>query len=909
MGRVIITEEELDFCKSNKVFLNRAFIAAVRARDVTALELLFKSTDLKSCLDIKQIDLFGELLALVIDDKNLGILELIVDKLKLHELKQQKIPETQETLLDIATRYRAEGIVAFLLTVGLDPNNKDNNGQTSLHKAVMANSLDIISLIINGGAIVNIQDRTDGNTPLHLATLLKFHPIVQKLKFHGAQEHIKNKAGYNYSTLHKLVVTGKAKLDIKAPPPPEIDEDLEFYKGITSFYRAVLSEGNKEEYFASAIDDIKSFINQLPNSPKKIEPINRSLELLVKLYQYYKYEDSAELQKYIIDKAVAHELPTISIVLYNVMCVEHLRAADYHNAIKYAEYAHNSLLNSSEKLQTETYKGSLYEILFNLGLAWKHLDTTKSLDYFAQAEETKPSDQDAIIEKLKHYLTLVDIDNASKQIGKINDSDLRDLYEIMLNNVKTRFKIIDFTPDASSITLLKSHAQEVKNPMLKNLSNIMLEFASKPDASLSQLLSTFFQNNTLEGLESYLEIYKEIWVRFFLQKKEFGKAIECCDEINICMEEHNVPTQLFKILEICKEAGLWDKGLKFIEEKYQKHNEILQHHGFLPLKYLEFVFYKQHEMEEESEACLNFLKTNAHLGDKPALLLSYANEFAFYIDVEKGNFDQARSYLQNSTSLDLSTIGISKIFILLIERLQALQKEILLVQSAIADTTEEGNIVSIDLIKEPDELNDFIANLDPKAIHAYFQQQKQALLKKSVDTAVKEQPSIWCIGKDTYTSNQQDVYPIEDKPNFYVTIDRKLAGKLDHPLLKKFEAAISKGLISKYDSTGIKIVPNKFMEAKIFGDDERLYTDQIYKDPQGNYLICFNKQGNHKETKKAARESKLKIIYVDGKTSYLASLPKESECSTSTQELDLDLILAMSLQEHEEMKVLGVNDD
>lgn len=139
------------------------------------------------------------------------------------------------------------------------------------------------------------------------------------------------------------------------------------------------------------------------------------LEFLVKLYQYYKYEDSAELQKYIIDKAVAHKLPTISIVLYNVMCVEFLAAADYHNAIKYAEYAHNSLLNSSEKLQTETYKGSLYEILFNLGLAWKYLNTTKSLDYFAQAERIKQGDQEAIIEQLKHYLTLVGIANASKQ--------------------------------------------------------------------------------------------------------------------------------------------------------------------------------------------------------------------------------------------------------------------------------------------------------------------------------------------------------------------------------------------------------------------------------------------------------------------------------------------------------------
>ncbi|MDD9337537.1 MAG: hypothetical protein PV337_03770 [Rickettsiaceae bacterium] len=42
MGRVIITEEELDFCKSNKVFLNQAFIASVRAQDVTTLGLLFK---------------------------------------------------------------------------------------------------------------------------------------------------------------------------------------------------------------------------------------------------------------------------------------------------------------------------------------------------------------------------------------------------------------------------------------------------------------------------------------------------------------------------------------------------------------------------------------------------------------------------------------------------------------------------------------------------------------------------------------------------------------------------------------------------------------------------------------------------------------------------------------------------
>ncbi len=211
---------------------------------------------------------------------------------------------------------------------------------------------------------------------------------------------------------------------------------------------------------------------------------------------------------------------------------------------------------------------------------------TASAGFFSQSGTIKQGDQEAIIEQLKHYLILGNVGNASEQIKKIKDGDLRDLYEIMLNIVK-------FTLDALSVASLTNHAQKITNPTLKDLSSIMLKFESEPGASLSQLLSTFFQKNTLKGLESYLEIYKEILIKLFLQKKEFNKAIECCDEINICMEEHNVPIKLFKILEICKKAGFWGKGLELIKKEYQQHNEILQHHGFRPLKYLEFIFYKQ----------------------------------------------------------------------------------------------------------------------------------------------------------------------------------------------------------------------------------------------------------------------------------------------------------------------------
>lgn len=58
-------------------------------------------------------------------------------------------------------------------------------------------------------------------------------------------------------------------------------------------------------------------------------------------------------------------------------------------------------------------------------------------------------------------------------------------------------------------------------------------------------------------------------------------------------------------------------------------------------------------------------------------------------------------------------------------------------------------------LMKPKKSDDFIANLDPKAIHAFFQDRKHNLLAKSVDTTIKEQPYIWRIGNDTYASNQQ----------------------------------------------------------------------------------------------------------------------------------------------------------
>lgn len=80
-------------------------------------------------------------------------------------------------------------------------------------------------------------------------------------------------------------------------------------------------------------------------------------------------------------------------------------------------------------------------------------------------------------------------------------------------------------------------------------------------------------------------------------------------------------------------------------------------------------------MEEKSEPCLQFLRDNASLGDRSALLLSSAQDFAFYIAVEENAFDKAVCYLNNSTSLDSSTIAKIKLLSSLLAKLQKEQEQ------------------------------------------------------------------------------------------------------------------------------------------------------------------------------------------------------------------------------------------
>ena len=66
------------------------------------------------------------------------------------------------------------------------PNARDEDGATPLHLAVDRGALDIVELLIDNGAKVNVEDE-DGTTPLYISIEEGFESIERCLRVNGAK--------------------------------------------------------------------------------------------------------------------------------------------------------------------------------------------------------------------------------------------------------------------------------------------------------------------------------------------------------------------------------------------------------------------------------------------------------------------------------------------------------------------------------------------------------------------------------------------------------------------------------------------------------------------------------------------------------------------------------------------------
>ena len=129
----------------------------------------------------------------VLIDNSIETLNKYIAQHGLHELD-----ENSRGLLSVLILESRFDLSLFLIqSTEIDLDQKDKNGYTPLHFAVQSNAYDVVKVLLDKGANVDIQDKF-GNTPLFKSvtenTDLK---ITQALIHYGADIHIMNVFGYN----------------------------------------------------------------------------------------------------------------------------------------------------------------------------------------------------------------------------------------------------------------------------------------------------------------------------------------------------------------------------------------------------------------------------------------------------------------------------------------------------------------------------------------------------------------------------------------------------------------------------------------------------------------------------------------------------------------------------------------
>lgn len=107
-----------------------------------------------------------------------------------------------DELAKLIAKYRRSP--EFLLVELNDVNQKGMTGDTLLHAAVVAGSLEDVDLLLRSGALVNaIGDL--GSTPLHYAASRGLSEIIRKLLQSGADRNIRNEFGQTAADLASLM--------------------------------------------------------------------------------------------------------------------------------------------------------------------------------------------------------------------------------------------------------------------------------------------------------------------------------------------------------------------------------------------------------------------------------------------------------------------------------------------------------------------------------------------------------------------------------------------------------------------------------------------------------------------------------------------------------------------------------
>ena len=100
--------------------------------------------------------------------------------------------------------------VKAYLKIGINVNERDKPGGTALHAAMFQKNMEIITLLLQHKADINIQGLSNHFTPLHDAVWANNLPAAEILLKAGADRSIKNNKGQ--TPLEKAKIEGRSEM-------------------------------------------------------------------------------------------------------------------------------------------------------------------------------------------------------------------------------------------------------------------------------------------------------------------------------------------------------------------------------------------------------------------------------------------------------------------------------------------------------------------------------------------------------------------------------------------------------------------------------------------------------------------------------------------------------------------------
>ncbi len=149
-----------------------------------------------------------------------------------------------------------------------------------------------------------------------------------------------------------------------------------------------------------------------------------------------------------------------------------------------------------------------------------------------------------------------------------------------------------------------------------------------------------------------------------------------------------------------------------------------------------------------------------------------------------------------------------------------------------------------------DSVEQFVEQFDAKKIHEYYQTKKKHDLLLIREQVTKTPIGGWKLeGGEIITTEKAKFIGKFKGKNCYGVISEKLEAKVGSSKFDIFKKILEeKGLICrKFGQNGVKFLKKAF-EVKIDGD-ERVYTNHVSTNEEGELLLNFDHNGDHLEVK------------------------------------------------------------